>query len=102
MKPDITKLLVAAWQTEDATLSAENNSQTPTALGPQLEDPPRAATARAATLVAVIAAAVVASAGAHHTVLAEELVAAMIAEAEATPTATSPTTVWRLQCPPQD
>jgi hypothetical protein len=97
MKPDITKLLVAAWQTEDATLSAENNSQTPTALGPQLEDPPRAATARAATLVAVVA-----SAGAHHTVLAEELVAVVIAEAEATPTATSPTTVWRLQFPPHD
>jgi hypothetical protein len=77
--PDATKLLVAAWQTVDATVSMENNSQTPTALGPLLEDPPRAATTRAAT-----AAATTAATEAHHMALAEELVAAVIAEAEAT------------------
>jgi hypothetical protein len=62
----------------------ENNHRTPIALGSQLEDPPGAATAQAAALVAATAA------GAHLTVLAGELVAAAIAEAEATQTAMSP------------
>jgi hypothetical protein len=54
----------------------ENNSQTPTARGPQLEDPARAATAKAAPVVAAVplvvatAAAVVAAAEAHHMALA--------------------------------
>jgi hypothetical protein len=57
-------------------VSMENNSQTPTARGPQLEDPARAATAKAAPVVAAVplvvatAAAVVAVAEAHHMALA--------------------------------
>jgi hypothetical protein len=73
----------------DATAAMGNNHQTPTALGPQLEDPPKLATARAVTAVAVV---VVAAAKAHHTTLAEELAAATIAGAEATRTATPPAT----------
>jgi hypothetical protein len=98
MKPDITKLLVAARQTVDTTVFVENNNQTSTALGPQLEDPPRAATARAALvvatppLVAVTAVVVAAVMGAHHTALAEELVEVTIVETEATRTATPPAT----------
>jgi hypothetical protein len=59
----------------DATAPAENNHQTQTALGPQLEDPPRAATAWAAlavaavALVAATAAAEAAAVGAHHMAL---------------------------------
>jgi hypothetical protein len=74
----------------DATVSVENNSRTPIALGSQLEDHPKAATSRAALVVAmaplVVAtvATVVAAAEAHHMVLAEELVVAVIAEDEAT------------------
>jgi hypothetical protein len=34
MKTDTTKSLVTARQMEDATVSVENTSQTPTALGP--------------------------------------------------------------------
>jgi DNA-binding LacI/PurR family transcriptional regulator len=75
----------------DATAAMGNNHQTPTALGPQLEDPPKLATARAVTAVAV-AVAVVAAAKAHHTTLAKELAAATIAGAEATRTATPPAT----------
>jgi hypothetical protein len=98
MKPDITKLLVAALQMADATVSAKNNSQTPTTLGPQLEDPPRVATAKAtpvvaaAPLVVATAAAVAAATESHHMALAEELVAAAITEVEATRIATSPAT----------
>jgi hypothetical protein len=98
MKPGTTKPLIAARQTTEATVSTENTSQTPTAVGPQLEDPCRAATAKAvpATVVAApevvveAAVAVAAAAEAHLTVLAEELVAAAIAEAEATRTSMSP------------
>jgi hypothetical protein len=70
----------------DITAPAVNLHQTPTALGPQLEDPPRAATARAASAVAAAAlvATTTAAVGAHHMALAEELVAVAIAEAEAT------------------
>jgi acyl-coenzyme A synthetase/AMP-(fatty) acid ligase len=78
----------------DATAPMENNHTTPTALGPQLEDPPMAATAwavAAAVLVVAMVAVGATAAGAHRTVLAEELVAATIAEAEATRIATSPT-----------
>jgi hypothetical protein len=87
MNPDTMKLLAAAQQTVDATAPAKNNHRTPTTLGPQLEDPPRAATVRAAP-----AAAGAAAVGAHHMALAEELVAAVIAEVEATQTAMSPAT----------
>jgi hypothetical protein len=78
----------------NTTASAENNSQTPTALGPQLKDPPKAATARAASAVAAAAlvAARAAEVGAHHMALAEKLVAAAIAGAEARQTSTSPAT----------
>jgi hypothetical protein len=108
MKPDITKLLVAAWQMADATVSAKNNSQTPTTLGPQLEDPPRVATAKAtpvvaaAPLVVATAAAVAAATESHHMALAEELVAAAITEVEATRIATSPATHVVATTPPQD
>jgi hypothetical protein len=39
----------------DATALVENNHKTPTALGPQLEDPPRVATAKVAPTVAATA-----------------------------------------------
>jgi hypothetical protein len=97
MNPDTMKLPAVVQQTVDATALAENNHPTPTALGPQLEDPPKVATARATlvvaavALVAAMATAGVAVAGARHMVLAEELAAAaVIAEAEATRTAMSP------------
>jgi hypothetical protein len=79
----------------DATVSMENTSQTPTALGPQLEDPPRAAPVVAVAVleVAVATVAVVAAAAeAHHMARAEELVETAIGEAEATRIATSPAT----------
>jgi hypothetical protein len=60
------KLLVAVQQMVNATAPEENNYRTPTALGPQLEDPPRAATAWAATTTAGVAAV-----AAHHTVIME-------------------------------
>jgi hypothetical protein len=77
----------------DAISPVENNHRTPTALGTQLEDPPRAATAppeAAVTLVTTTVATGAAATGVHLTVLAGELVAAAIAEAEATQIATSP------------
>jgi hypothetical protein len=83
------KLPAIVQQMVDVTAPVERNHTTPTALGPQLEDPPRAATVRAApaaaavALVAAMAAAGAATARAHRTVLAEELVAVAIAEAEA-------------------
>jgi hypothetical protein len=95
MKPDTMKLPVAARQMADATAPVGNNNQIPTALGPQLEDPPKPATAKVAPtptaveLVAVMVAAA-ASAEAHHMALAEELVAAVITEAEAMRTTTLP------------
>jgi hypothetical protein len=98
MNPGTMKLLAVVQQMVDATAIVENNHTTPIALGPQLEDPPRAATVRSvlteavAALVAMMAAAGAATAGAHHMVLAEELVAAAIAEAEAMRTTTPPTT----------
>jgi hypothetical protein len=90
MNPDTMKLPAPVQQTVDATAPVKNNHQTPTALGPQLEDPPRVVTARAAPAVAAAAlvvatvAAEAAAAGAHHMELAEELVMAAIAGAEAT------------------
>jgi hypothetical protein len=96
MNPGTMKLLAAVQRMVDATAPVENNHTTPTALGPQLEDPPKAATVRAApaeaatTLVVVMAGA--AAAGAHHTAPAEELAAAAITEVEATRTAMPPAT----------
>jgi hypothetical protein len=84
------KLPAAVQQMVDATAPVENNPQTPTALEPQLEDPPRAATARtvpavaATALVEVTVAAGAAAAGAHRMALAEELVVVATAGAEAT------------------
>jgi hypothetical protein len=98
MKPDNMKLPVAVQQTVDATAPTENNHITPTALGPQLEDPSKAATARAApavvvaALVTMMVAAEATAAAARQTAWVEELVAVVIAEAEATRTATSPAT----------
>jgi hypothetical protein len=89
MNPDTMKLPAVVQQTVDATVPAKNNHRTPTALGPQLEDPPRAATAWAApvvaagALVAVMTAAEAASAVPNHMALAEELAAATIAKAKA-------------------
>jgi hypothetical protein len=85
------KLLVAVQRMVDAT-APEENHRTPTALGSQLEDPPREATPRAALVAATAepgGGGVVTAVGAHHTVLAGELVAAAITEAEAMQTATS-------------
>jgi hypothetical protein len=82
----------------DTTAPAENNHQNPTALGPQLEDPPRVATARAAPAVAAAVLVMVmpttgaAAVGAHHMALAEEPVVAVIAGAKATRTAMPPAT----------
>jgi hypothetical protein len=98
MNPGTMKLPAAVQQMADATAPVENNHTTPTALGPQLEDPPRVATAwatpavAAAALVAAMAMTGATTAGDHHTALAEEMVAATIMEAEATRTATSPAT----------
>jgi hypothetical protein len=98
MKSGTTKPPVVARRTVEATVPVQNTNHIPTALGPQLEDPRRAATARAtsvvvtATLEVVVAAvvAVVAAAEAHITMPTKELVAATITEAEATRTAMSP------------
>jgi hypothetical protein len=82
------KLLVAVQQMVDATAPEENNHRTPTAPGHQQEDLPRVAIVRAApveaavVLVAATAAAEATTAAVHHMVLAGELVAAAIAEAE--------------------
>jgi hypothetical protein len=89
MNPGTMKLLAAVQQMVDVISPEENNHTTPTALGLQLEDPPRAAIVRAApaeaaaALVAVMTAEGAAAAGAHHMALAGELVAVAIAEAEA-------------------
>jgi hypothetical protein len=48
MNPGTMKLPAAVQQMVDATTPAENKQTTPTALGPQLEDPTRVATVRAA------------------------------------------------------
>jgi hypothetical protein len=91
MKPETTKPLVTARKTAKATVFVKNTSQVPTSQGPQLEDPPRAATARAApAAVAVEAMAVVAVAEVHLMAPVDEMVAAAIAEADATRTAMSP------------
>jgi hypothetical protein len=98
MNLDTMKLAATVQHTVDATAPAEKNHTTPTTLGPQLEDPPKAATALAApavavaALVAAMAAAGAVTAGAHHTVLVEELAVAATAEAEAMRIATSPAT----------
>jgi hypothetical protein len=86
MNSGTMKLPAAVQQMVDATAPMENNHTTPTALGPQLEDPPKATIERVVSvaLVAAMAAAGAAATRAHHTALAEELVAAAIAEAEAT------------------
>jgi hypothetical protein len=96
MTPGTTKLLVAVQQMVDATAHKENNHRIPTISGHQLEDLLKALTVlavqaeAAAVLVTATAAAEAAAAGAHHTVLARGLVAAAIAVAEATQTATPP------------
>jgi hypothetical protein len=80
----------------DATVLEENYRKTPTVLGHQLVDLLRAATVSAALVVVavrrlmVMLAAEAVAAGAPHMGLAGELVAEVIAEAEATQTATSP------------
>jgi hypothetical protein len=94
------KPLAATGKMADATMSAQNTSTIPTALGPQLEDSRRVATAREAPTVVVVAPEVVAAvavvvaaaAEGHLTASAEELVVATIVEAEATRTATPPAT----------
>jgi hypothetical protein len=93
--PGTTKLLVAVQRMVDATPPEENNHTTPIMPRHQPEDLLRAATVRAVLAEATMASAAVtvaaeaAAAGAHHIMLAGELVAATIAEAEATQTATS-------------
>jgi hypothetical protein len=80
----------------DATVLEENSPRTPTVLRHLQEDLLRVVTVSAAPvvvaalLVTVTLAAEAAVAGAHHTGLKEEPVAEVIAEAEATQTATSP------------
>jgi hypothetical protein len=91
MKPQ-----VAAQLTTDATVLEENYHKTPTAVGHQLVDLLRAATAPAALAVVaawqlmVMLAAEAATPGAPHTELAGEPVTEAIVEEEATQTATSP------------
>jgi hypothetical protein len=93
-EPGTTKLLVTVQRMVDATAPEENNHKIPTVPGHQLENLLRAATVPAAPAEAavalIVATAEAAAAGAHHTMLAGELVAAAIAGAEATQTATSP------------
>jgi hypothetical protein len=90
MKPQV------AVQLMDATALEENSHRTPTVLGHQLEDLLRAVTVLAAPvvvaalLIMVMLVAEAATAGAPHTGLAGELVAEVIAAAEATQTTTSP------------
>jgi hypothetical protein len=96
MNPGTMKLLVAIQQMVDATAPEENNHRIPIVSGHQLQDLLRAATVLVAPAEAAVAlvpatpAAEAAAAGAPHMVLAGELVAAAIAGAEATQTATSP------------
>jgi DICT domain-containing protein len=81
------KPLVAVQPTTDATVLEENYHITPTALGHQLVDLLRAATAPVALVVVAARRLMVmlaAEAGAPHTELAGETVAKAIAEAEAT------------------
>jgi hypothetical protein len=91
MKPQVTVQL-----TTDATVLEGNYHKTPTALGHQLVDLLRAATAPAALVVVaarrlmVMLAVEAAAAGAPHTELEGEPVVETIVEAEATQTATSP------------
>jgi hypothetical protein len=90
MKPQ-----VAVQLTTDATVLEENYHRTPTALGHQLVDLLKAATAPVALAAVapwwlmVTLAVEAAAAGAPHMGLEGELVAEVIAEAEATQTATS-------------
>jgi hypothetical protein len=75
----------------DATALEENNHRIPTVLGHPLEELLRAVTMPAAPAEAEAAlVTVTVAAGAHHTVLAGELVAAVIARVEATQIATPP------------
>jgi hypothetical protein len=91
MKPQ-----VAVQRIMDATVLEENSPRTPTVLRHLREDLSRvvivsaAPVVVAALLVTVTLAAEAAVAGAPHTGLEEEPVAEVIAEAEATQTATSP------------
>jgi hypothetical protein len=76
-------------------VSVENTSQTPTALGTQLEDPLRVALVVATAVLEVVTTTtmvVAAAAEAHPMVPTEELVVAAIAEAKAMQIATSPAT----------
>jgi hypothetical protein len=90
MKPQ-----VAIQLTTDATVLEENYHRTPTALGHELVDPLRAATAPATLVVGatrrlmVMLVAEAAAAGAPHTGLEGEPVTEAIAEAGTTQTATS-------------
>jgi DICT domain-containing protein len=84
MKPQ-----VAVQLTTDATVLEENYHRTPTALGHQLVDLLRAATAREAlVVVAAQRLKVMLAVGAPHTGPEEEPVEEAIVEAEATQTAT--------------
>jgi hypothetical protein len=95
MNPGTTKLLIAVQRMVDVIAPEENNHKTSTISGHQLEDLLRATTVLAAPAEAMMAlvlatpVAEAAAAGAPHTMLAGELAAA-IAGAEATQTATSP------------
>jgi hypothetical protein len=90
------KTQVAVQRIMDATVLEENSPRTPTVLRHLREDLSRvvivsaAPVVVAALLVTVTLAAEAAVAGAPHTGLEEEPVAEVIAEAEATQTATSP------------
>jgi hypothetical protein len=91
MKPQ-----VASQPTADATLLEESYCRTPTALGHLLDDLLRVVTALVALAAVAVwwltatPAAEAATAGAPHTGLEGEPMAEVIAEAEATQTATSP------------
>jgi hypothetical protein len=92
-----TKPLVLVRRMVDVTVPEENSHRIPSAPGHQLEDLLRAATVPAAPAEAVAPvvtatlAVEVAAAGAPHTGLVGEPAVEAIAEAEATQTATSPT-----------
>jgi hypothetical protein len=94
---ETTKPLVAAapQQMANATMSVENTNQHPTALELMREDPRMVST----TVGAVAAAAGVAVMAVPPTVVAEEPMAAVTTEAEATRTTTPPATLTAATMP---
>jgi hypothetical protein len=99
VSPGTTKLLVAVQQMVDATAIEENNHNTLTIPGHQLEGLLRVAIVRVAPAEATTTPTAATVAGAPHTVQEGELAAAVITEAEATRTTTSPASCTAAMMP---